>query len=125
MKTGNYLRSIVFVILCGIFPSVLSANELMEVKAKAPENQYPQEKILVAESAPEIFWQEDKGKTKKNKRPETEEVDKNKPKDVEVEKPRPDIKQVPKSRPKLRPGVVTDGIKIKRPPVRVGKPGRG
>lgn len=59
------------------------------------------------------------------KRPETDKVDdvKKEPKIGEVDPKRPNIKEVPRARPKLRPGTVTDRVKIKRPPVRV-KPRR-
>ena len=41
------------------------------------------------------------------------------------ERIKPDIKEVPRSRRLPKPTVVTDRVRIKRPPVRLLRPGRG
>ena len=75
------------------------------------------------DSLSRVKAQDDKDKDSKKK----SETDKSKgsdqdPKIVDIKTNRPNIKEVPKARPKLRPTVVTDRIKVKRPPVRVNRP---
>lgn len=98
-------------------PFIVSAKDGLVKNAIALN--FSSYQMTVADSIPRIKTQDDKDKDSKKKA----EADKSKdPKTVDIKTKRPNIKEVPKSRPKLRPGVVTDRIKVKRPPVRVNKP---
>jgi hypothetical protein len=125
MKAKECLRNLLGLILWVTIPMFLSAKESAKEIEAASLNKYIIENQFTANLTDEVPPQEDKGKDKKKPKEADRAEPKKEPKDIEVERPKPDIKEVPKSRPKLRPGVVTDGIKVKRPPIKVGKPGRG
>ena len=103
-----------------MMPFVVSAKDGLVAEDAFALN-FSSYEMTVVDSIPRIKPQDDKDKdSKKNA-----EVDKSKDPNqdpVDIKTKRPNIKEVPKSRPKLRPGVVTDRIKVKRPPVRVNKP---
>lgn len=113
----NYLRALGLGILLGMMPAIVSAKDL--VIGDETDLNFPSLYEITVDSVPKIRSQDDK-----KKKPDTEKDEKEDPKTVDVKTRRPDIKEVPKSRPKLRPGVVTDRVKIKRPPVRINRPGK-
>lgn len=123
MKTGNWLRVLGVSMLLGSLPVIASADEF----AAADINKISG--AMLVDSLPKAKKQDDKDSKKssdKNKDSKKgADADKGKdPKVVDIDPKKPNIKEIPKARPKLRPGTVTDRIKIKRPPVRV-KPGKG
>ncbi|MEJ6979144.1 hypothetical protein WG906_01700 [Pedobacter sp. P351] len=112
----NFLRALGLGILLGVMPVIVSANDEIVLNFSSPDE------IDIVGSAPVETTQDDKDQEPKKKT--DKEKAKEDPKTDDVETKKPDIKEVPKSRPKLRPGVVTDRVKIKRPPVKINKPGR-
>ena len=121
----KFLKMLVAGILAGAFPLCVSALD-GSAKEKSSLN-VNSNAILVVDSLPVIKKQEDKDpkqQKEKGKKPSNTEKAKEPQQKPKVEGKRPDIKAVPKARPKLRPGTVTDRIKVKRPPVKV-RPGKG
>ncbi|MBC7912928.1 MAG: hypothetical protein H7Y07_02295 [Pyrinomonadaceae bacterium] len=124
MKTGNYFRILVLGILWGMFPLIASANEYagatkgMEITIRVVD-------ISLIDSIPRVKRQTDKGKEKDSKKPSEHDKPEpsREPKVADLQPGRPNIKEIPRARPKLRPGVVTDRVKVKRPPVKIR--GRG
>lgn len=118
----NYLRAFGIGILLGMMPFIVSAKDGLVAEDAIALN-FSSYQMTVADSIPRIKTQDDKDKDSKKKAEADKSKDPNQdPKTVDIKTKRPNIKEVPKSRPKLRPGVVTDRIKVKRPPVRVNKP---
>jgi hypothetical protein len=114
-------------ILLAMLPSLVSAKKLVAVNDIAFSLLSSIDNASVTDSIPRLPRQDDQDK-KSKKRGESkgdEKEPKPDPRTVEIDPKKPDIKQVPKFRPKLRPGGVGEGIKIKRPPIKGGKPGRG
>ena len=122
----DYLRIIVAGMLLGMLPLIGSANEPISSGGSVTSYLSFSEVTLI-DSLPKAKRQDDKDKDKKKdpkKGTEGDRKDPRKdPKIDEIDPKKPNIREVPKARPKLRPGAVTDRVKIKRPPVRV-KPGR-
>lgn len=121
----NTIKACCVGVLLGIMPLLGFAR--VKVHGSTLSNSYTFTETLV-DSVPRGPRQDDKGKKSKKRPKEGEEVDAKIPdvKRPEPEIKRPDIKEVPRAKPKLRPGIVGDRIKIKRPPVKIGGPrGRG
>ena len=113
-----------------MFPVMASADESNALNASF--NNESSFNMATVDSIPKIKRQDDKDAKKKDQKDkdakrrdgaDIEKEPKAEPKTVDIDPKRPNIREVPKARPKLRPGAVTDKVKIKRPPVRV-KPGR-
>jgi hypothetical protein len=116
-------RAIGVMIMLGLLPVLVSAKKAITVNRLVLTAVSSGSEI---DSLPKIKRQDDKDKKKGGPEKDQGQKPDVKP-EVEPKRPevkRPDIREVPKSRPKLRPGAVTDRVKIKRPPVKV-KPGRG
>ncbi len=118
----NYLKAFGIGILLGTMPFIVSAKEGL-VAEDAIAFGFSSHETTAIDSLSRVKAQDDKDKDSKKK----SEIDKSKgsdqdPKIVDIKTNRPNIKEVPKARPKLRPTVVTDRIKVKRPPVRVNRP---
>jgi len=117
----NYLKAFGIGILLGTMPLIVSANERLAENVHTLS--FSSYELTLVDSVPRIKTQDDKDKDSKKKVDADKSKDPNQdPKTVDVRTNRPNIKEVPKSRPKLRPGVVTDRVKVRRPPVRVNKP---
>ncbi|MBC8053705.1 MAG: hypothetical protein H7Y13_11635 [Sphingobacteriaceae bacterium] len=132
MKTGKYFRAVVAGIVMGVFPTIVSAEDFSLYGNKSLIAMSSADLVAIDSLLRQPKKQDDKDAKKQDekdkdskKRPEADRDREPKPdpKVVEVDPKRPNIREIPKARPKLRPGVVTDRVKIKRPPVRV-KPGR-
>lgn len=117
--------------LLGVLPVAVSAAS--SVAATEVSLSYLSSAELLLDSLPAARRQDDKDSKKQGEKAKDAKdgamADKGKdakpgPKVVDIDKKKPNIKEVPKARPKLRPGTVTDRIKVKRQPVRV-KPGKG